>query len=67
MDPAEEKALRLVVMRLHRRFPDVSVEDLDREVHRIYEDYAGSRARTYIPILVEKDAAADVRAGSVTS
>ena len=57
MEPAEAKALDLVVHRLHRRFPDRPIEDIRGEVSRAHRAYDASRIRGFVPILVEREVA----------
>ena len=57
MEPAEAKALDLAVLRLHRRFPDHTLEDIRQEVTRVHHHYDSSRIRGFIAILVEREVA----------
>ena len=57
MEPSEQKALDLVVLRLQRKFPDLPSGSIRDEVDRAYRDYDRSRVRTYLPILVEREVA----------
>jgi hypothetical protein len=55
MEPSERKGLDLVILRLQRKFPNVSSGSIRDEVDRAYHDYDRSRVRTYLPILVERE------------
>jgi hypothetical protein len=55
MEPAEQKALDLVVLRLHRKYPDVPTEWIRDDLARTYDQFEGSRVRTYLPILAERE------------
>jgi hypothetical protein len=45
-----------VKARVHERLPDISLQSIDDEVTGLFHQYAGSKVRTYLPILVERDA-----------
>jgi hypothetical protein len=45
-----------VKARLHERLPDISIQSIEVEVTGLFHQYAGSKVRTYLPILVERDA-----------
>lgn len=57
MEPAEQKALDLVVLRLRRKFPDVPEEWIRADIARAYAAFESSRVRTYLPILAEREVA----------
>lgn len=50
----EEAAIRLVVARLVRQFPELSAEDIDRAVYGQYDRFDGSPIRDFVPVLVER-------------
>ena len=45
-----------VKARVHERLPEVSLQSIEAEVIGLFHEYAGSSVRTYLPILVERDA-----------
>lgn len=58
MEVGEERELVLLVDRLRRRYPHVPADVVDREVHRLHHQYDGARVRTFLPILIEREARA---------
>jgi hypothetical protein len=55
MEPAEQKALDLVVLRLQRKYPHVPAEWIRDDLVRTYHQFDSSRVRTYLPILAERE------------
>lgn len=58
---AERRALDHVVESLSKRFPQVALSIIERVVDRRYLQFYGAPLREYIPILVEREASADLR------
>lgn len=56
MDDHEAKELELLLERLRRRYPTIPADVIRREVDRPYQEYDGARVRTYLTILVEREA-----------
>lgn len=56
MDDHEAKELELLLERLRRRYPTIPADVIRREVDRLYQEYDGARVRTYLTILVEREA-----------
>lgn len=50
----EQAAIRQVVSRLTRQFPDVPADDIDRAVHGQYDRFNGRPIRDFVPVLVER-------------
>jgi len=57
---AEQDAIRRLVERLGRRFPDLPADEIERAVRAKYAEFAGSRIRTFVPTLVERSVRADL-------
>ena len=60
-DVDETRSMDELVRRLSDRFPDASSEDLHSRVRKIHEEYAGSRVRDFVPVLVEREVADQLR------
>ena len=58
MDVTEEKELRLLVDRLGRRYPNLPADVIRHEVDRLHQQYDGARVRTFLAILIEREARA---------
>jgi hypothetical protein len=58
---AERRALDQVVASLSERFPQVTLAVIERIVDHRYLQFYGAPLREYIPILVEREASADLR------
>jgi hypothetical protein len=68
MNSAEEHRLMLhVAQRLHRRFPERALEEIERLVAGLLQCYDGCRVRDYVPILVEREAVDVLRAAGSTA
>jgi hypothetical protein len=50
----EQAAIRHVVARLTRQFPELSADDIDRAVYGQYDRFDGSPVRDFVPVLVER-------------
>ena len=61
--PTEPVVVQQVKARVHERLPEVSLESIEAEVIGLFHEYAGSSVRTYLPILVERDAVDRLRHG----
>ena len=48
--------------RLHGRFPDAPVDRIRTVVTQVHHQYDGSTIRDFIPVLVEREAADQLRA-----
>ena len=65
MTPEEErKAIDQVAHRLASHFHDLSPQIVSNTVHRVHDQFATSRIRDYIPLLVERDARDRLRTAS---
>lgn len=51
----EPVVVEQVKARVHERLPDVSLQRIAAEVDGLFGQYADSKVRTYLPILVERD------------
>lgn len=60
MSTREEAALREVVARLRRRFPNHASADVESAVRRRYAVLAEARIRDFIAVLVESGARTDL-------
>jgi hypothetical protein len=58
----ELKSLERIVASLIERFPGTSRCAIERAVDRRYLEFYGAPIRDYIPIMVEREARADLRA-----
>jgi hypothetical protein len=56
MDRGELKAISQAAARVHQRFPEIQEDAVKAVVDRLHRQYAQSRIRAYIPILVEREA-----------
>jgi hypothetical protein len=54
--PTEGVVVEQVKARVHERLPGVSLQSIEAEVTGLFHEYAGSKVRAYLPILVERDA-----------
>ena len=54
--PPESMLMEQVKVRVQERLPEVSWQAIDDAVTRSFGQYADSKVRTYLPILVERDA-----------
>jgi hypothetical protein len=54
--PTELVIVEQVTARVHERLPGVSIQAVEAEVTGLFHEYAGSKVRTFLPILVERDA-----------
>jgi hypothetical protein len=52
----ESDAIRHIVGRLSRQFPELPAEDVERAVYRKYESFTDSPIRDFVPVLVERAA-----------
>ena len=52
----EPKIVHQVNARVHEKLPDVSVQAIEAEVNHLFREYANSKVRAFLPILVERDA-----------
>jgi hypothetical protein len=52
----EPVVVEQVKARVHERLPGVSLQRIEAEVTGLFGLYADSKVRTYLPILVERDA-----------
>jgi hypothetical protein len=59
----EIHALDQVSDRLRSRFPDASPDRIRKVVHQVHDQYDGSPIRDFIPVLVEREAADELRTG----
>ncbi len=50
----ETRAVTEVVQRLAASFPHVAPDVVQHTVHTSYEQFAGSRIRDFVPVLVER-------------
>lgn len=64
MDQYEESALASVVDTLVTAFPTVPETEVRECVERVLATYDGARVRTYVPILVARDARAELAAAA---
>jgi len=62
MHPAELRARQLVAARLCRRFPDAPTQRVVGAVASGFDRYASARVRDYVELLVEREAANELRA-----
>jgi hypothetical protein len=53
---SEQAALDRLVERLIGQFPELSRDEIVRTVHGQYAEYANSRVRDFVPVLVERRA-----------
>jgi hypothetical protein len=51
---AERQAIRHVMERLSKQFPELSTEEVEQAVHGKYQTFADSTVRDFVPVLVEK-------------
>jgi len=58
MDVTEEKELRLLVDRLRRRYPNLPADVIRHEVDLLHQQYDAAPVRTFLPILIEREARA---------
>jgi hypothetical protein len=63
MDESESRVVAEVAARVHARLPGLTVDDVEREVRRLFGEYETSRVRSFVPILVEREAVATLRGG----
>jgi len=54
--PNESDAIRQVVGRLSRQFPELPAEDVEQAVYGKYESFTDSPIRDFVPVLVERAA-----------
>ncbi|MEZ5193671.1 MAG: hypothetical protein R2734_15020 [Nocardioides sp.] len=54
-----------VIAHLQARFPAMSAEAIAEAVRSLYQQYDGAAVRTFLPILVEREAGDRLRALSV--
>lgn len=54
-----------VIAHLQDQFPRVPVEAITAEVHSLYRRYDGAAVRTFLPILVEREAGDRLRSLTV--
>ena len=59
----EAKAVSMIVQRLQESFPQVPADQVQHLVHRSYEEFTGRPIRDFVPVLVERMARNDLRAG----
>lgn len=57
----ERRSLDRVIVSLSERFPRAAHSVIERTVDRRYLEFYGAPIREYIPIMVEREAAADLR------
>jgi hypothetical protein len=62
--PAEIRGRQLVVARLCRRFPDAPTQRVVGAVASGFDRYANARVRDFVELLVEREAADELRAPS---
>jgi hypothetical protein len=53
---AEQAAMERLVERLTGQFPELPRDEIVRTVHGEYAEYADSRIRDFVPVLVERRA-----------
>jgi len=58
----EIKAVREVTARLATSFPELDTVEVERAVHRSYEEFTGRPIRDFVPVLVERMARDDLLA-----
>jgi hypothetical protein len=58
----ESVALEHAAERISEKFPDVPREDIDRLVEEHSEEYDGAPVRDFVPVLVEHEVKAELRA-----
>jgi hypothetical protein len=58
----ERHSLDRVIVSLSERFPRAARSIIERTVDRRYLEFHGAPIREYIPIMVEREATADLRA-----
>ncbi|HEX2892568.1 MAG TPA: hypothetical protein VHO29_01020 [Marmoricola sp.] len=56
MDSDEARELELLVERLRRRYPTIPGAMIRREVERLSQEYDGAQVRTFLTILVRREA-----------
>jgi hypothetical protein len=62
MDKSEEpKIIADVAARVSARLPDLTEDAVHDEVLRLFQEYESSRVRSFVPILVEREAVATLR------
>jgi molybdate-binding protein len=59
----ESAALEHAAERISEKFPEVPRERIDRLVEERSDDYDGASVRDFVPVLVEHDVKAELRAG----
>lgn len=52
--PAEQDTIRRLTDWLARRFPDLTVEDVERAVHGNYHRFDDRPVRDVVPVLIEQ-------------
>lgn len=61
VDPTRESdAMRQIVGRLRRQFPELPPERIDDAVYGHYNEFDGHPIRDFVPIFVERDARRDL-------
>lgn len=60
----EQKVVAAVTARVQAKLPQVTQESVEYEVVGLFRQYAGSRVRDYLPILVERAAVDHLRGGT---
>jgi hypothetical protein len=60
-DVDETKSIDTVIAALELRFPEVSRPKIEQVVERGYHRFDGAPIRDYIPVLVQRDARAQLR------
>ncbi len=58
----EERALRIVAERVRERHPTVNQDEIVHRVHVHAEEFHGRPIRDFVPLLVERQVLADLRA-----
>ena len=53
--------------RVHGRLPDVGVEAVEAQVVALFDEYADSKVRDFVPIMVEREAVARLMPRSVVT
>ena len=61
VDTKETAVLAQVTERLRSKFPAVEPDEVEWVVRLRYEDFAGSKIRDFVPILVERAAGEELR------
>ena len=62
----ESLLMEQVKVRVQERLPHVSWQSIDDAVTRAYAQFAGCKVRTYLPILVEREAIDELRHGALS-